>query len=247
MTVDSDTTVTHGLSVNIYGRGDASLGDTPSHMGLALYELRSSTCDMYHVRNPNDTDFVYDPRTQPFDDPVLRGRCELTTFSYEAKDKAAALLSAYGEDKSNIPVFGEGNCQDWVAGAVLMLESARLLKPGEGDFWRDMVNRSADEIERSCTRTNRKWTSGTGLSIVGEPDARFFDTKASTAKPIGKLEHNATFQARMQSLLSSREEASISPREETPTERPFYVSSPFFSQAHRKEYGILMDSVQCQF
>ncbi|EAU32527.1 predicted protein [Aspergillus terreus NIH2624] len=159
---------------------------------------------MQHVSHSqsNDTDFIYDPRTQPFDDPGLRGRCELTTFSAEAKDQAASLLSAYGEDKSNIPVFGEGNCQYWVVGATMMLERARLLKPGEGDFWRDMINHSSDDIERSCIRTNRKWTPGAGLSIVGEPDARFFDAKASAAKPIGKLEHNATFQARMQSLLA---------------------------------------------
>lgn len=203
-------------------------------MGITLYELGASTCNMYHIRNPNDTDFIYDPRTQPFDDPVLRGRCELTTFSAEAKDQAASVLSAYGEDKSNIPVFGEGNCQDWVAGATLMLERAGLLKPGEGDFWRDMINHSSDETERSCIRANRKWIPGAGLSIVGEPDARFFDAKASTAKPIGKLEHNATFQARMQSLLGHRQEGNIS-REESPPERPFYISSPFFSQAQRKE------------
>ena len=28
----------YGLSINIYGRGDAKLGDGPSHMGIAIYK-----------------------------------------------------------------------------------------------------------------------------------------------------------------------------------------------------------------
>lgn len=70
------TTSTHGLSVNIYGRGDASLEDGPSHMGIAFYSQGSSTCELHHIRNPAGEDFIYDPRTQSLEDPVLKGRCE---------------------------------------------------------------------------------------------------------------------------------------------------------------------------
>ena len=121
------------MSVNVYGRGDASLGHFPSHMGIAVYEQGSPTCEMHHIRNPNDVDFIYDPRTQPLEDPVLRGRCELATFSDAAKkEHAVFLLSAFGEDTSNIPEFGTGNCQDWTAAAVHMLEQAGVVQQGEG-------------------------------------------------------------------------------------------------------------------
>lgn len=105
-------------------------------MGIAIYEIGSSICDMHHIRNPSDTDFIYDRRVQqPLEDPVLRGRCELNSFSSEQKDRAVQLLSTFGQDASNIPEFGVGNCQDWVAGAVLTLEHAHLVNQGEGEFW----------------------------------------------------------------------------------------------------------------
>ena len=49
-------------------------------------------CEMHHIRNPNDVDFIYDPRTQPLEDPVLRSRCELATFSDAAKKEHAVFL-----------------------------------------------------------------------------------------------------------------------------------------------------------
>ncbi|CAI7629273.1 unnamed protein product [Penicillium glandicola] len=127
---------TYGLSINIYGRGDAKLGDGPSHMGIAIYKYSSSTCEMHHMRNPIDEDFVYDPRTQPLEDPILKGRCELASLSSEQSQLADNLISAFGNDESNIPEFGVGNCQDWVAGTVGMLEHASVVSSGEGGFWK---------------------------------------------------------------------------------------------------------------
>lgn len=89
---------TYGLSINIYVRGDANLGDGPSHMGIAIYQHGSSTCEMHHIRNPTDEDFVYDPRMQPLEDPVLKGRCEIASLSSEQKQRAVSLLSAFGND-----------------------------------------------------------------------------------------------------------------------------------------------------
>lgn len=122
--------------MNIYGRGDAKLGDGPSHMGVAIYKHGSSTCEMHHIRNPTDEDFIYDPRTQPLEDPVLKGRCELSSLSPEEAQQAASLIAAFGNDKSNIPEFGVGNCQDWVAGAVGMLNMPVLFLPEKGSFGR---------------------------------------------------------------------------------------------------------------
>jgi hypothetical protein len=219
-----ESPTTYCLSINIYGRGDAKLGDGPSHMGIAIYEYGSSTCEMHHIRNPTDEDFIYDPRTQPLEDPVLKGRCELASLTSEQAQKAASLLSAFGNDESNIPEFGVGNCQDWVAAAVGMLEYAGVVSPGEGEFWKGMINKSSEEMKNECLRRNKKWIDGPESTCEGEPDARFADR--DTVK-VGKLVQNEAFRARMQSLLGSKADD----HDETPAvERPFYVSSPFFSK-----------------
>jgi hypothetical protein len=220
---------TYGLSINVYGRGDAKLGDGPSHMGIAIYKYGSSTCELHHIRNPTDEDFVYDPRTQPLEDPVLKGRCELASLSSEQSQQAASLISAFGNDESNIPQFGVGNCQDWVAGAVGILEDAGVVPSGEGEFWKSMINRSSEEMKNECLLKGKIWTDGAESTYEGEPDARFMDRERDTVKPVGKLVHNEVFRARMQSLLGHKPGGETD-HDEMPVERPFYVSSPFFSK-----------------
>lgn len=219
----------YGLSINIYGRGDAKLGDGPSHMGIAIYEHGSSTCEMHHIRNPTDDDFIYDPRPQPLEEPTLKGRCELASLSSGTSRQAASLLSAFGNDGSNIPEFGIGNCQDWVAGAVQILEEAGIVS-GEGGFWKSMINRSSEEMKTECLQAGKKWIDGPESTYEGEPDAKFGEEKG-TGKPVGKLAQNAEFRERMQSLLGPK---SGKGHDETPLERPIYVSSPFFSKTNEK-------------
>ncbi|KAI9934622.1 hypothetical protein ASPWEDRAFT_61822 [Aspergillus wentii DTO 134E9] len=216
---------THHLSINIYGRGDATLGDGPSHMGIAIYEQGSSTCEMHHIRNPTDQDFIYDPRPQPLEDPVLKGRCELASLSDEQRIDASALLTSFGKNESNIPEFGVGNCQDWVAAAVGVLERVGLVGSGEGGFWRGMVNKSAEEMKSECLRTGRRWIDGPELVFEGDPDARFGD-EGDEARPVGKLGNNEAF-LRMKSLFGERKDGESQ-------ERPFYVSSPFFSKMEKE-------------
>lgn len=183
---------------------------------------------MHHIRNPTvDEVFVYESRTQPLDDddPVLRGRCEIASLlSFGQKQQAGSLITAFGNDESNIPEFGVGNCQDWVAAAVGVLEGAGLVSVGEGQFWKRMINRSSAEMKGECVRADKKWMDGPAESTFeGEPDARFVDREE---KPVGKLVQNKAFQKRMQSLLR--------PKETPPVERPFYVSSPFFSKMNER-------------
>ncbi|KAE8337841.1 hypothetical protein BDV24DRAFT_139052 [Aspergillus arachidicola] len=224
-------TPTHALSVNIYGRGDATLGDGPSHMGIAVYKIGSPTCSMHHIRNPNDKDFIYDPRTQPLeDDPVLRGRCELTTFtSVEQKNQAENLLTNFGCDDTNIPEFGVGNCQDWVAGAIQMLEKEGVLPSGEGQFWEEMINLSAEAMQDQCVRTGRTWIPGSEQVFEGEADERFMDK--GELKPVGRLMENSVLRERMLALAGNLPVSdSMGVNEGFAGERPFYVSSPFFSR-----------------
>ncbi|KAL2867755.1 uncharacterized protein BJX67DRAFT_352202 [Aspergillus lucknowensis] len=221
---------THTLSMNIYGRGDATLGDGPSHMGLALHEKDSSTCIMHHIRNPVDEVFIYDPRPQPLHDPVLRGRCELlTSISPEEVSRVSELLSDFGNDGSNIPEFGVGNCQDWVANAVGALESKGILEEGEGVFWTGMINKSAEGMKRACIEAGRRWIDGPDSEFNGVPDARFKD-RDGEERVVGKLAQNPDFKARMQALLGKdKSKGNDKGSESERLERPFYVSSPFFS------------------
>lgn len=222
----------HALSINIYGRGDATLGDGPSHMGIALYTSSpdiAKICEMHHIRNPTDDKFTYDPRPQPLNDPVLRGRCELlSSLSDEDRSQITNLLTAFGNDESNIPEFGVGNCQDWVAGAISMLEDAGVVRFGEGAFWRDMVNRSAEGKEEACLGSGRVWIPGPESTFEGDPDASFNDKEV---RPVGRVAGNEAF-LRMQALMGNGM-GTVS-GEEGP-ERPFYVSSPFFSRMGEKD------------
>lgn len=104
-------------------------------MGIAIYEHGSSVCEMHHIRNLTDEGFVYDPRSQRLEDPVLKGCCEFASLTDEQKIHAGSLLlSEFGTEKSNIPEFVIGNCQDWVAAAVNRLEQSGVLVSGEGEF-----------------------------------------------------------------------------------------------------------------
>ncbi|KNG81806.1 hypothetical protein ANOM_009071 [Aspergillus nomiae NRRL 13137] len=205
-------TPTHALSVNIYGRGDATLGDGPSHMGIAVYEIGARTCEMHHIRNPSDTDFIYDPRTQPLqEDPVLRGRCKLINFtSVQQKDHAARLLSNFGRNDANIPNSG-------------------VVPSGEGLFWEEMINLSAEAMQDRCVQSGTTWIPGPEQVFEGEADARFADK--GDVKPVGRLMQNPALRERMLALEGGIPAGgSVGVDKGLSGERPFYVSSPFFSR-----------------
>lgn len=88
---------------------------------------------------------------------MLKGRCKLVSLSNEQKTRVVGLLSDFGHDKSNIPEYGTGNCQNWVAGAAYMLERAGVVDFGEGAFWESMIARSAEGMGDESLWTGRKW------------------------------------------------------------------------------------------
>lgn len=55
-------------------------------------------------------------------------------FQIEDGSQITNLLTAFGNDESTTPELGVSNCQDWVAGAISILEDAGVAKPGEGAF-----------------------------------------------------------------------------------------------------------------
>lgn len=81
----------------------------------------------------------------------------------------------------------------------------------------------------SCLHTGRKWIVGPELMFEGVLDARFSD-KTDLMVRAGKLSQNSVFQACMLSLMGNRQHDDELSAQEHPSERPFYVSSPFFSR-----------------
>ncbi|EFR00277.1 hypothetical protein MGYG_03280 [Nannizzia gypsea CBS 118893] len=217
---------THGISANIYGRGDRSLGDRPCHVGLAVYELGSDICEMHHIRCPQDDMYIYDPRTQPLEDSVLRGRCELVQVSTSKKQTVIEILDKFGLDSTNIPEVGVGNCQDWLADAVQELEKHGILPDGEGDYWRNMINLTSDQMKKRCEDDGKQWIDGPGLiPFDGIPDARYSDVER---RNIGKLAQSPIIQEKLESLIGNK----VGSGPLVPDDDPhrLYVSSPFFSQ-----------------
>ncbi|KAL5342901.1 hypothetical protein BJX70DRAFT_394341 [Aspergillus crustosus] len=187
-------------------------------MGTALYEHGSAIYQMHHIRNPTDEDFVYDPRSQPLEDPVLK------------------VDANFGNDGLNIPEFGVGNCQDWVAAAVGMLEMTSVVEKGEGDSWTKMINKSSEEMKNACLQAGKQWIDGPESVFEGEPDANFKDAEKGSTRAVGKLAQNEDFKARMQALLGNGNEGKEEDgRKSKPVERPFYVYSPFFSRMGDKK------------
>ncbi|KAL4902570.1 hypothetical protein BDW74DRAFT_158042 [Aspergillus multicolor] len=133
-------------------------------MGLALYPLQAdtttTTCTIYHIRSPDDQTFIFDPRVQPLEDPVRRVRCEIALLTAEQYTRTIEILLQYGNDKGDIPEMEIGNCQDWVASAVSTLEQEGLVQKGEREFWRWMVNQSAEGMKGTCVETGRGWFMG---------------------------------------------------------------------------------------
>ncbi|KAL4936822.1 hypothetical protein BDV06DRAFT_216356 [Aspergillus oleicola] len=179
--------------MNLHGTGDTSAGQRPLIRGgmlskpIAIYECGSSVCNIYGR----------DPRTQPLEDSVLCGRCELGTLR---------------RGQFNIPVIGEVNCRNWLAGTVFLLEKEGLLKIGEGAFWQSMTNQSAEGMKGACIKSGKKWIPGPESVFEGTSDAWFNDNEV---RSVGKLNANPAMRERMEALVGGK---------------GYYVSSPFFSR-----------------
>ena len=194
----SNTESAHQVSVNVYGRGDLS---KPSHVGIALYTPRNSTCRMHHIRCPDDENFIYDPRSFPLAGPVLWGRSVLAEVPELELQRAEAVLTAFGANHKNIPEMGIGNCHNWMAGGVAELERHGVLQSGEGDFWKSQINRSGDEIAESCRQTGRVWVEGEKQVVdPSDIDARFADVEV---RKVGKLADNPAFSGLLHRDLAS--------------------------------------------
>jgi hypothetical protein len=69
------------------------------------------------------------------------------------------------------------------------------------------------------------------LDFDGVPDARFADEGDKVKrKRVGRLTQSRVFQNRIRALMGGGSQTDSSARRENTTERPFYVSSPFFSR-----------------
>lgn len=84
---------------------------------------------------------------------------------------ANRVLAEYGADRSKLPEWEEGNCQDWMAGGVELLERVGLVNTGDGERWRNMVGRSRIDMEMNWRRSGRGWVEG-AKRLEGRPQGR---------------------------------------------------------------------------
>lgn len=168
--------------------------ETPArHVGISLHQSipYPETCHLHHARCPSQIHFIYDPhRDQPFfkQDPVLRGRCDLRSdLSPTELWKAEQVLAAFGADESHLPFYGEGNCHNWLAGAVGALEKAGLLQSGVAMFWDSMINKGPVVMSKSWEARGgvyvRNPTFGQGADL--EADAKWKDKESVVVGRLG--------------------------------------------------------------
>ncbi|KAI1328415.1 hypothetical protein F5Y16DRAFT_154491 [Xylariaceae sp. FL0255] len=141
----------HTISVILWG-GDKPGEDPPAHIALAVHESVSQPkiCHLHHARCPDQVQFIYESRPeQLFDaDPAPRGRCNLrANLSTEEAQSANKILERFGADGTELHYFGEGNCHNWAAGAVGVLEKAGLAMQGDGLVWTAMIGLGPSAME----------------------------------------------------------------------------------------------------
>lgn len=176
----------YALSVNIYGRGDASENDPPAHWGAILHKREEKDGDLYHVRK--DDDFFYDdpaPR-RPIESTTSHGRSEIKLLSNRRKETAAQVLNAYGKDKSNLP-RGDANCQDWTVGALGALERERLAPQGTRDYWSANVGKPSPAIGNRLQKDGRSWVPKATVDSSGQAPADATFGKEKVQRPVGRL------------------------------------------------------------
>ena len=199
----------YALAVCVYGRGDASLGDDPSHLALTLYAVSSSRGAIHHARCPSGEQFIYERRSEQdlLGDPVMQGRALLVDDLTDVQAiRAEETLALFGADRKNLPLMGEGNCQNWLAGAIWALGGAGLLPVGDGPHWDRMIGESAEKIRRKWEEAGRTWTPSTVPEWTGKVDARYHGEEEAPRQSVHSLRNNASLWANTVSLMAAMKE-----------------------------------------
>lgn len=207
----SDDTFT--LSVLLCGRTllKHEDDDLPCHVGVAIHSnvAEPKTCKLHHARCPNQVRFIYEYRPeQPYcTDPVLRGRCELRSSLSEAEaSRANELLARYGAEQSHLPFYGEGNCQNWLAGAVTMLEQEGLAQTEDGQYWTNAIGKGREAMENGWKERGRCWVDNP-KSLEAAPedvDARWRDKEVRIVGKLGENKELGSHAEALQTLLKAR-------------------------------------------
>ncbi|KAL9062739.1 MAG: hypothetical protein Q9157_008673, partial [Trypethelium eluteriae] len=159
-------------------------------------------CRIHRVRGLDEERFSYDPRTQPLEDSILYGRCELRR-DLTAKDLALVenALENFGQDETKLPERGHGNCQSWLAEAVKMLEVEGFIGVGEGKFWTERVGEKAEEMKKACLEQGKIWGQGHLQKTIAKgegTDANYEQTQDNNE--MGRLSTDERFKEVMEGL-----------------------------------------------
>lgn len=176
----------YALSVNMYGRGDATQGDPPAHWGAMLHKRGEVEGDLYHVRKKEDFYYEDPAPKRPIESNTSYGRSGIKHLSNRRKETAAQVLDAYGKDISNLPSAG-ANCQDWTLGALDALEREKLAPRGTKDYWSQNVGRGSADIGNRIQRDGGSWIPKTTVDPRGQGPADATFGKEKIRQPVGRL------------------------------------------------------------
>ena len=200
----------YALAACVYGRGDASLGDDPSHVALMQYAVSASTGTMHHARCPSGEQFIYERRSEQdlLTDPVMQGRAVLVDdLNDEQAVGAEKCLALFGADRANLPYMGEGNCQNWLAGAIWALEGAGLVRKGDGLLWDRMIGDSAETVRRKWAEAGRTWIPNAAPKWTGKVDAKYHrHEEVAPRQSVRSLKDNPTLWSNTILLMDAMKE-----------------------------------------
>jgi hypothetical protein len=112
--------------------------------------------------------------------------------------------------------MGIGNCQDWLMGALQILEDVEVIRKedGETEFWREMINCGHEKVAKKVRARGRKWIPRPErFDHEGPVDAAWGKEEAKVAMGKGGMEN-------VRSMLEAKMGG-----------KGMVISSPFFSKS----------------
>lgn len=140
------------LSIEIFGEGDDP--NHRSHWDFMIRQPPQIYGDLLHVR-VIDLDklwyqFEYRSGTKLATMQAI-GMCKIADLDSRQRQQAIEVIKA-----EKAPTDGKRRCQDWVFDTLISLEAEELVPPRTSEFWKQMVEKPAKEVEKAV---KANWTS----------------------------------------------------------------------------------------
>ncbi|KAJ5117550.1 hypothetical protein N7448_011182 [Penicillium atrosanguineum] len=135
----------YDLSIEIFGTGEDP--KHRSHWGFVIHKPSALVGDLFHVK-VIDLDKLWYQFESRMNTPLRTmqavGKVKLGKLSEQQRQDAIAVIKS-----SLAPRDGRKKCQDWVYDTLLSLEVDELVPAGTCHFWKGMVGKSAQAVQKA--------------------------------------------------------------------------------------------------